>query len=252
MGRHGRAALGGVPGPGRPQGAVRRALAATAAVAGPVTVVAIAVTLAGSGRGARHEALPARPARSLPSAAAGLPSGVPRTTAAGARLVIPAIHVDAPIVPSGATGSQGVAALSIPDDIRTVGWWDGSVREGGQVMHEDAPRPGQPGVAVIAGHVDSDAGPGALYYLKDLRVGDSIEITDSSGRASAWTVDAPPQANLKTELPPALWVTTGPPTLALVTCGGPFDSATGHYLDNVIVWARSQSASIGKALILLP
>jgi hypothetical protein len=32
-------------------------------------------------------------------------------------------------------------------------------------------------------------------------------------------------------------VTTGPPKLALVTCGGPFVSATGHYLDNVIVWA---------------
>ena len=55
---------------------------------------------------------------------------------------------------------------------------------------------------------------------------------------AAWTVDAPPQVNLKTELPPALWVTTGTPTVALVTCGGPFDKATGHYLDNVIVWAR--------------
>jgi Sortase domain len=93
-------------------------------------------------------------------------------------------------------------------------------------------------VAVIAGHVDSTAGPGALFKLKDLRVGDSIEIVDSRGRASAWTVDAAPETDLKTELPPALWATTGPPAIALVTCGGPFDTATGHYLDNVIVWAR--------------
>jgi hypothetical protein len=46
-----------------------------------------------------------------------------------------------------------------------------------------------------------------------------------------------PQTTLKTQLPPSLWVSTGTPKLALVTCGGPFDSATGHYLDNVIVWA---------------
>jgi hypothetical protein len=32
-------------------------------------------------------------------------------------------------------------------------------------------------------------------------------------------------------------VNSGPPRLAIVTCGGPFDAATGHYVDNVIVWA---------------
>jgi len=38
-------------------------------------------------------------------------------------------------------------------------------------------------------------------------------------------------------LPASLWVTTGQPKLALVTCGGPFDATTGHYSDNLIVWA---------------
>ena len=38
-------------------------------------------------------------------------------------------------------------------------------------------------------------------------------------------------------LPAGLFLNSGPPKLALVTCGGPFDAATGHYLDNVIVWA---------------
>lgn len=28
------------------------------------------------------------------------------------------------------------------------------------------------------------------------------------------------------------------PELRLVTCGGPFDELTGHYLDNVVVFAR--------------
>lgn len=30
---------------------------------------------------------------------------------------------------------------------------------------------------------------------------------------------------------------TGHPTLRLVSCGGAFDGATGHYLDNIVVYA---------------
>jgi hypothetical protein len=29
-----------------------------------------------------------------------------------------------------------------------------------------------------------------------------------------------------------------PPELRLITCGGPFDSATGQYLDNIIVYSH--------------
>jgi hypothetical protein len=93
-------------------------------------------------------------------------------------------------------------------------------------------------VALIAGHIDSAAaGPGALYDLKDLATGAVIEVIDSEHQVSNWRVSSPPETALKTALPPSLWVTTGPPKLALVTCGGPFDTATGHYIDNVIVWA---------------
>ena len=51
---------------------------------------------------------------------------------------------------------------------------------------------------------------------------------------------------LKAQLPPQLWVTKGPAQLALVTCGGPFDAATGHYFDNVIVWAGELSWPQGR------
>jgi hypothetical protein len=30
----------------------------------------------------------------------------------------------------------------------------------------------------------------------------------------------------------------GYPSLRLITCGGPFDQATGHYVDNIIVYAH--------------
>jgi hypothetical protein len=153
-------------------------------------------------------------------------------------LEIPAIGVHAPLVPTGADGAPGTASLTVPDNIHMVAWWDGTVLDGDRVVHEEAPSPGQPGVAVIAGHIDSaSAGPGALYDLRELAKGDAVEIVDSLGRISTWTVSGPPETALKTNLPSALWVSTGPPRLAIVTCGGPFDTATGHYLDNVIVWA---------------
>jgi hypothetical protein len=156
----------------------------------------------------------------------------------GSSLVIPSLGVDAPLVPTGATGSVGTAALTIPSDVHTVAWWDGVVSDGGRTVQENAPEPGQPGVALLAGHIDSaTAGPGALYDLKDLAPGAIVEVVDSNQQVSTWRVSAPPETSLKTALPPSLWVTTGPPKLALVTCGGPFDAATGHYLDNVIVWA---------------
>jgi hypothetical protein len=155
-------------------------------------------------------------------------------------LVIPALRVKAPLIPTGAVGPPGTASLTIPQNIHDVGWWDGTVTDGTQTAREHAPQPGQPGVAIIAGHVDSAAsGPGALYYLKDLKPGDTIQIVNLEGRTSIWIVSSQPETTPKTQLPRSLFATTGPARLALVSCGGPFDTATGHYTDNIIVWAAS-------------
>jgi hypothetical protein len=35
-----------------------------------------------------------------------------------------------------------------------------------------------------------------------------------------------------------IWNRTSQPVLRLITCGGSFDRSTGHYRDNVIVYAR--------------
>jgi len=152
-------------------------------------------------------------------------------------LVIPALEVRAPLVAMGAVGTPGSAALTIPRNIHTVAWWDGDFTNAGARTHERAVMPGQPGVALIAGHVDSAAaGPGALYNLGHLNVGDVVRVT-LRGRTTTWRVARGPQLTPKTALPKALFRSTGSPRLALVTCGGGFDSATGHYLDNVVVWA---------------
>jgi Sortase domain len=188
-------------------------------------------------RSAASQAAATSQVGSTPARSAG--TDVSQIENSGSLLIIPALNVRAPLVPTGAVGAPGTASLTIPADIHSVGWWDGMVQDGDRADHEDAPAPGEPGVAVIAGHVDSAAaGPGALYDLKDLKPGDTIQVSDSSNHLTTWIVDAAPDLTAKTELPATLWATTGAPRLVLITCGGTFDTNTGHYRDNVIVWTH--------------
>ena len=181
---------------------------------------------------ARVQASTDPPPATAPTAAVSAISGP------GATLVIPALGVRAPIVVEGATNGS----MTIPSDITTVGWYDGlDSAQGGTTP--SAPWPGQPGVALVAGHVDwAGRGPGALYYLNQLEQGDPIEVVGSNGVTTQWQVSQAPLTLSKATLPSSLFVNTGPPELAIVTCGGPFDAATGHYLDNVIVWASPVGA----------
>lgn len=151
------------------------------------------------------------------------------------RVVIPSIGTDARVIPVGAAGPGG-GALSIPQSVNEVGWWNGVYTSSSGTVREKVPAPGQPGVALLAGHVDSSVeGPGALYHLDRLKPGATVTVIVGHGKATHWKVTRI-QTVLKSELPAALFVNQGKPRLALVSCGGPFDSATGHYLDNIIAW----------------
>jgi hypothetical protein len=48
-------------------------------------------------------------------------------------------------------------------------------------------------------------------------------------------VERQPKQALPTD---RIWNRTRRPVLRLITCGGSFDRATGHYRDNVIVYAN--------------
>lgn len=140
------------------------------------------------------------------------------------RLVIDAIGVDAPV---DAVGIDELGRMEIPASGRRVGWYArGAI-------------PGDPGTAVLSGHVDTAAeGPGALFNLRRLTVGDEITIVDGSGTATTWKVVATDQ-QAKADLPHhQLFDDIGPPRIAVVTCAGRFDRATRTYDDNLIVWAQ--------------
>ena len=82
----------------------------------------------------------------------------------------------------------------IPADIHSFGWWDGEVYDGDRTVREDATAPGQRGVALLAGHVDS----AAAVVVRSSTSGTSRSATlskfsDSAAHLSTWTVDALPR-----------------------------------------------------------
>ncbi len=171
-----------------------------------------------------------RPAAGPPSAA-DAPRSSPHVTVVHVplRLRLPAIGVSAPLVP---TGVQRGGGLAIPPDPADVGWWAG----GGF--------PGEPaGAMILAGHVDSAAsGPGALLRLQDVRPGEHVTVV-TAGRAYRYRVVAL-RAYAKQALPAAaIFGQQVTARLVIISCGGPFDPATGHYLDNIVAYAVPANGS---------
>ena len=148
----------------------------------------------------------------------GLPASAP------VRIIIPAIGVNAPVVGVGDPG--GVVGVPPLSDHNLAGWFAGSVT------------PGQNGPSLIDGHVDSVTGPSVFFSIKDLKPGDVIKVLRKDGSTVqfqvTWLQSVP-----KTIFPwKAVLGPTGYPALRLVTCGGPFDYLTGHYVNNIIVYAN--------------
>jgi hypothetical protein len=208
--------------------------AGTGGVAGIAIGVAAGVLLIAPGQ-------PLRPAPAAPGAtpSAGLtpPQAAPNL-GKGFRVIVPSIGTNAPVIPVGATAAGG-GTLSVPSSVHVVGWWDGLLSSStGPSVQEKVASPGQSGVALLAGHIDSAfQGKGVFSKLQQIKPGAEITVIDAKQKVTHWKVTRV-QTMFKTDLPPALFASTGAPQLALVSCGGPFDDGTGHYLDNVIAWAK--------------
>jgi hypothetical protein len=185
--------------------------AAAGVVAGPVSFP--------SAKPQKPAAASAEPSQAEPSLAESTPESI----------VIPAIGVHSVIQQVGlaANGTIQVPPLGYTPLTNEAAWFKYS------------PSPGQIGASIIEGHIDSAyQGPSVFFRLGALLPGDRIEVTLADGVTGIFAVTGVreyPKAVFPTAL---LYGDPGYAALNLVTCGGSFDSATRHYLSNIIVFAR--------------
>jgi len=157
----------------------------------------------------------------------GPAASVPRPGTGGlaappVRLTIPAIGVRTRLIRLGLTRA---GALQVPSSYQIAGWYDRS------------PRPGATGSAIIAGHIDSVAGPGVFYRLASLHRGDRAYVRRADGSLVMFRVTAV-RLYRKDRFPTAaVYGPAAGPQLRLITCGGTFDAALRSYESNVVVYA---------------
>ena len=145
-----------------------------------------------------------------------------RATPLPVRLEIPKIGVASSVIPLGRAAD---GTVEVPP-WKVAGWY------------ARGPRPGDPGSAVILGHVDSTGGPAVFFRLRELRRGDRIEVRRADGSRVRFVVQRTAQYDKRRFPTDDVYYPTLTPALRLVTCGGEFDYTSGHYRSNIIVFAR--------------
>ena len=145
-----------------------------------------------------------------------------RATPVPVRVEIPRIGVASSL---DRLGRAPDGTVQEPSRWETAGWYTPGTR------------PGDPGSAVILGHVDSKRGPAVFFRLRELRRGDTVTIRRADGSSVRFAVQRTEQY-LKDRFPTDdVYYPTLTPALRLVTCGGEFDATVGRYRSNLIVFA---------------
>jgi hypothetical protein len=153
----------------------------------------------------------------------GGPAPLPRSVPVS--LTIPAIGVNAQVIPLGLDASGGVAIPPLSTPFLTS-WYD------------RGPAPGQDGPAVLLGHVDAAAvGPAVFYKIGDLVPGDLVYVTRRDQRTAVFRVTAVALYQQQDFPTKQVYGSTPNPTLRLITCGGDYDAQTHTYLDRTIAFA---------------
>jgi hypothetical protein len=164
----------------------------------------------------------------------GVTGGTPANAPwAPARLQIPAIHVDAPVMGVGQT-SSGVMDAPVSKAYNSpywssVFWYDVGVA------------PGQSGNAVIAGHVDRVGGdPARFWSLGVLQPGDMVKVVTNQGTVISYMVNRVVRFPANYPGQQAINAVFGPATgkhLNLITCSGVW---TGSGYDERLVVFTTQ------------
>jgi hypothetical protein len=211
--------------PGLPAARSRRAR--VAGIAGVLLIATGAAALGVAAGAQSHAPQPPQSAAGVTGSRARGPSLL-RSLPVSVR--IPAIGVEAELLHLGLNSDGTVQVPSLQRSAGEAAWYKYSAT------------PGQIGSSVIEGHVDTTQGPAVFYRLGALRPGDSVDVTLADGITAIFRVTGV-REYLKSRFPAqAIYGATDFAALRLITCGGVFDYATGHYLSSTVVFASLTSS----------
>lgn len=160
----------------------------------------------------------------VPVAAATLPPAEQVVPPTG--LGIDALGISLPVE---SVGVQADGQMEIPPAAEVAGWY----RFGAAPGEDD-------GTVVIAAHVDSvaSAGLGPFAQLRDLAVGDTVDVTTADGAVVTYAVTGVSSVAKPQVAWGDVFTRDGGHRLVLVTCGGVWHEDRRSYSDNVIVTAE--------------
>lgn len=185
----------------------------------------------------------ASPARTLPGAGVTASSTAhpsPHSTAAPptpvgicypVRVRIPSIKL-----------SQSIKAMGlniygqIEPPVKQAIWYD---------QKGDSTIPGQPGIALFAGHVTFNDVPDSFYHLARVKKGAKILVDCNSGATLTFVVSVKPVSidKITLEKDSRVWGESSIPKLDLVTCDPDSGKRSdGHYHNNTLVQATLEGA----------
>lgn len=158
---------------------------------------------------------------SLFSSASGTASSSPITPA---WLKISSIGVNAAVE---AVGNKSDGSMATPSKFNEVAWY----QPGG--------KPGGPGNAVFAGHVNNAlTTAGVFEHLSQLKLGDSITVSDAAGKTRIFVVKEITDYPANTAPAASIFATSGSSQVVFITCDGQWDSLAHSFDKRLVVIAR--------------
>ncbi|MFI7481127.1 sortase domain-bontaining protein [Kocuria sp. M1R5S2] len=173
----------------------------------------------------------------------------PATTAASTSSPSDATRTPAPASAPSAMEASDPASLFVPGTGTRSELLHLGLRDDGSLQvppegpgspaswYTGSPAPGEPGPAVLLGHVNATGGgPGVFADLRQLTPGDRIEVAREDGTTVVFVVERAEQY-VKDDFPTLeVYGNTEGAELRLITCDG-YDPATGEFDDNYVVYA---------------
>jgi LPXTG-site transpeptidase (sortase) family protein len=137
------------------------------------------------------------------------------------RLLIPSIDVDARVEARGLDADRNLATAN---DYRDVAWYN------------LGPRPGDPGNAIVNGHVSWWTGDAVFTRLSRLRAGDLVQVRRSDGQLVTFKVTGKKTVDANARIA-SLFAPSKTATLTLITCTGAWNPLTQTDTQRLLVSA---------------